>query len=316
MVNERNAVMKNVTNFVAGIVLAFVCGGLLAGCSSLFEEDTHFVWAERRNGKSIVGFVDDSLVIAYDTRSWYERTDEDDDQVGSGKGNQAIWIYNYRVQLDGPVFMDSLDNDMNDDFNYGVGQLSDSVVWGGDPKSEISFWKIGEKPHKIEIKKKLDGCKLDFEIKKMREWRDRLIYAQSNKGNLNAGGDTCQYAVLDTNERKITYKRLNDDLKWIQMCDDVRAWDDEIFCIALKSDSLGISLWVDDEEADVIDQPEWHKELLNDRVFQFYGCILRLRGKLYSVDYEDKKINRNPISTLQSAIELKFSNEDGAVISY
>ena len=87
---------------LAVLVVAFACVCIL-GCSSWFDEDTHFDWAEHRTEKSIVGFVDDSLVIAYNARNWYERTDEDDDQVGSGNGNQAIWIYNYRVQLDGPV---------------------------------------------------------------------------------------------------------------------------------------------------------------------------------------------------------------------
>ena len=76
----------------------------------------------------------------------------------------------------------------------------------------------------MKVEKKFDGCSVDFAVKKMRVWLDGKIYAQSERGYLNAGGDTCQYAVLDTNEKVITHKRLSSELEWIKKCDDVRAF--------------------------------------------------------------------------------------------
>ena len=226
--------MVEIKRLLAVLALAFSCV-IMWGCGDWFDEDTHFDWAEHRTEKSIVGFINDSLVIAYNARNWYERTDEDDDQVGSGKGNQAIFIYNYRVQLDGPVFMDSLDNGMEEDFNYGLGQLSDSIIWGGnvnhltnDMGNVYSFWKIGQKPYKVKVKEYKDGCSVGFNVRKLRTWLDGKIYAQGSK--LTRGGDTCQYAILDTITKKITYKRFEDDVKWTQKCDDVRTWGGDVYC--------------------------------------------------------------------------------------
>lgn len=61
----------------------------------------------------------------------------------------------------------------------------------------------------------------------MREWLNGEIIL---RGPLGASGDTCQYAVLDTISKTITYKRLSGDLKWIEICDDVRAWGEDVYC--------------------------------------------------------------------------------------
>ena len=272
--------MKNiVSRLFAGLMLALACVSMW-GCSSWFDEDTHFEWAEHRTEKSIVGFIDDSLVIMYNVRNWYERTDEDGDQVGSGNGNQAIFIYNYRVQLDGPVFMDSLDNGMEENFNYGLGQLSDSIIWGGNVNhltnemgNVYSFWKMGDKPYKVNVKENKDGCSVDFNVRKLRTWLDGKIYAQGNK--LTRGGDSCQYAILDTVSKTLTYKRLKDGLKWIEKCDDVRAWDDNVYCFMSGERAFEAVLLRNGK--DTIEVP------IKFTVGDFWGNVLRPNANLCSL---------------------------------
>ncbi|MBQ7078415.1 MAG: hypothetical protein IJM92_01840 [Fibrobacter sp.] len=292
---------------LAVLAVAFACV-CMWGCGDWFDEDTHFDWAEHRTEKSIVGFVDDSLVIAYNARNWYERTDEDDDQVGSGNGNQAIWIYNYRVQLDGPVFMDSLDNGMEENFNYGLGQLSDSVIWGGNVNhltremgNVFSFWKIGHKPYKVEIEKKYDGCSVDFRVKKLRTWIDGKVYAQGN--TLASSLDTCQYAVLDTVSKTLIYKRLENRLKWIEGCDDVRAWGDDVYCSMSGEHSLGGVILKN--ETDTLSVP------LSFSKGIFWGNMVELRASLCHLG--DVKVSC--VDTAYTWREpLKFYKDDEVVV--
>ena len=272
--------MKNIVSRHFAVAMTVLACVSMFGCSSWFDEETHFEWAEHRTEKSIVGFIDDSLVIAYNARNWYERTDEDGDQVGSGKGNQAIFIYNYRVQLDGPVFMDSLDNGMEENFNYGLGQLSDSIIWGGNVNhltnemgNVYSFWKMGDKPYKVNVKENKDGCSVDFNVRKLRTWLDGKIYAQGNK--LTRGGDSCQYAILDTVSKTLTYKRLKDSLKWIEKCDDVRAWDDNVYCFMPGERAFEAVLLRNGK--DTIEVP------IKFTVGDFWGNVLRPNANLCSL---------------------------------
>ena len=272
--------MKNVVSRLIAVAMAMLACVGMWGCGDWFDEDTHFDWAEHRTEKSIVGFIDDSLVITYNARNWYEVKDENDDQVGSGKGNQAIFVYNYRVQLDGPVFMDSLDNGMEENFNYGLGQLSDSVIWGGnvnhltnDMGNVYSFWKIGQKPYKVKVKEYKDGCSVGFNVRKLRTWLDGKIYAQGSK--LTRGGDTCQYAILDTITKKITYKRFEDDVKWTQKCDDVRTWGGDVYCFMPGEHPFEAVLLRNG--IDTIDVP------IKFTVGDFWGDVLRPNANLCSL---------------------------------
>ena len=262
------------------VALAALACGSMWGCGDWFDEETHFEWAEHRTEKSIVGFIDDSLVITYNARNWYEVKDENDDQVGSGKGNQAIFVYNYRVQLDGPVFMDSLDNGMEENFNYSLGQLSDSVIWGGnvnhltnDMGNVYSFWKIGQKPYKVKVKENKDGCSVGFNVKKLRTWLDGKIYAQGSK--LTRGGDTCQHAILDTVRKTLTYKRLGKYMEWLQKCDDVRAWGDDVYCFMPGEHPFEAVLLRNG--IDTIDVP------IKFTVGDFWGDVLRPNANLCSL---------------------------------
>ncbi len=230
--------MKKRLNICLFFLLAFVCVGFW-GCGI----DTE--WGEREfrayDVAKVVGFIDDSLVIVADSREWVQETP---DYAIGGHGHQRLRVFNYRVQEDGPRFTDTLDNFV-EDFNYVMGQLSDSVIWGAHGDELISFWKIGEKPVVKDISVKTDGCSQKFEIQSMRTWTDFSIIA-FNKKSLGYGGDTCQYALLDTIFGTLTYKRKDKGLEWIEKCDDVRAWGDDVYCLLLDQESYDAYLIVNE----------------------------------------------------------------------
>lgn len=166
--------------FVAQIMVAVLICVYMWGCS----DDVSMHWSEERSLGKVVGFVDDSLAIVNTSRYWHEEVEP---TFGlsydrSGYAHPGLSLYNYRVQLDGPVWFDTLDNSRDDDFEYVKGQLLDSVIWGGDPKSEVSFWKIGGKPHKIKIKKLFDGCSVEVGYTtKLRPWFDGKILVMGER---------------------------------------------------------------------------------------------------------------------------------------
>ena len=237
-------------------VLACAC---MWGCGDWYPKDGERVFSDHYGTANVVGFVDDSLAIVADARPWSQETP---DYAIGGYGHQRLRVFNYRVQEDGPRWTDTLDNFV-DEFDYVKGQLSDSVVWGSHGNEQISFWKLGEKPIVHEISVKMDGCKVDFAIKNLRKWLDGLIlasgiiyYAQSVNDVLNAGGDTCQYAVLDTIAKTLTYKKLNKDLMWIKKCDDVRVWEKDVYCLYFAGESLNLYLSKNDVDLDSLMQGE------------------------------------------------------------
>lgn len=226
--------MVEIRRLLVVALTALACVGMW-GCSGKTE------WNNSFGGAEVVGFIDDSLVIVYDSQGWHQDQGSFVQDHGdiSGRGHQRLRVFNYRVQEDGPRWADTLDNDDIEDFNYVKGQLSDSVIWGGDPKSEVSFWKIGEKPHKKKIKKMFDGCSVEVPYTtKLRTWLDGKILVMGNKLNPDIegfhmdslGSEYCQYAVLDTIQKTTTYKRLDSSLRWIKKCDDVRVWGEDVYC--------------------------------------------------------------------------------------
>ena len=287
MLNKRNFV-KNFA--VAMIILACIC---MWGCS----DGVTMHWSEERSLGKVVGFVDDSLAIINTSRYWHE---EIEPAFGfsydrSGYAHPGLSLYNYRVQLDGPVWSDSLDNSRDDDFEYIKGQLSDSVIWGGnfkstmsplwdgDLKTMLSFWKIGEKLRKMKVKKMFDGCTVDVPIiMKLRPWLDEKILVmgerwtpppQMNGFDLDSlGSEYCQYGVLDTMQKTLTYKRLDDGLKWIKECDDVRAWGDDVYCFMPGKHNFEAVLLRNSK--DTIDVP------IKFTVGDFWGNVLRPNANL------------------------------------
>lgn len=296
--------MVEIKRLIVAALATLACVGMW-GCG--YEGDGERVFADHFGSASIVGFIDDSLVIVADDKSWSQNFSDGTDFVG--RGHQRLRVFNYRVQEDGPRWTDTLDN-FTDEFDYVKGQVSDSVIWGAHGDELISFWKLGEKPivHKISVK--TEGCSRKFAIKSMRTWLDGLIWVsgivfsgQRMNDLLNAGSDTCQYAVLDTVAGTLTFKRLDENLKWIQKCDDVRAWgDDEICSVSGEHPLEGYILR---NNTDTLSTP-----LIFSSGF-FWGDMIELRANICSLGNQE-------ISCLDSAFTwrepLKFYKDDDVVV--
>lgn len=305
MVNERNAVMKNVAKFIAGIVLAFVCGGVV-GCT-----DVDFHWSENRSNAKVVGFVDDSLVMVGDYRYWEEITDEWNGGYSDieGFGHERLCVYNYRVQENGPRWCDSLSSEsatgmfgMKDQgSSTSAGQMTDSVIWAIRSSNTISLWKIGEKVHELKLSKLFDGCSSEFVVASVKQWFDGKFIVRGDKSLISDG---CQYAVLDTVARTVTYKRLDENLKWIQKCDDVRAWGNDVVCSVSGKRPLEGTILKNEKDT-----------LLAPLVFSkgiFWGNMIELRANICGFD-------KQKISCLDSAFTwrepLKFYKADDVVVN-
>ena len=265
-------------------------------------------WGEREfrayDVAKVVGFVDDSLVILADSREWMQETP---DYAIGGHGHQRIRVFNYRVQEDGPRWTDTLDNFV-DECDYVLGQLSDSVVWGGQTSLYtkvwkgplMTFWKIGEKPIVKNISVETERCSQTFFVKNMRSWIEESIIVLSEK-SLRYGGDTCQYAVLDTVAGTLTFKRLDENLKWIQKCDDVRAWGDDVYCVIL--DNEGENSLILKNINDTIPTPR------KFAIGGFWGNMIKLSGNICSI--HDDEITCSDV--IWYGNELKFY-ENGEVV--
>ena len=265
-------------------------------------------WGEREfrayDVAKVVGFVDDSLVIVADSREWMQETP---DYAIGGHGHQRLRVFNYRIQEDGPRWVDTLDNFV-DECDYVLGQLSDSVVWGGQPSLYtkvwkgplMTFWKIGEKPIVKNISVETERCSQTFFVKNMRSWIEESIIVLSEK-SLRYGGDTCQYAVLDTVAGTLTFKRLNENLKWIQKCDDVRAWGDDVYCVIL--DNEGENSLILKNINDTIPTPR------KFAIGGFWGNMIKLSGNICSI--HDDEITCSDV--IWYGNELKFY-ENGEVV--
>ena len=304
---------------IAVAMAMLTCVGMW-GYSDWFPEDGEREFFDYFSDSQIVGFIDDSLVIVADDKEWSQETS--DGYAIGGRGHQRLRVFNYRVQENGPRWTDTLDN-FNEECNYVLGQLSDSVIWGGRTARytkewegpAMSFWKIGKKPYEMEMQKRLDGCKIGFPVKKLRKWFGGLVlafgvihYAQTENDVLNAGGDTCQYAVLDTVRGRLTYKRLNEELKWIQKCDDVRAWGDDVYCLYLAGEPLNLYLSKNDVDYDSLMQGKPYGWASYTKV-GFAGNVLNLGNNICEI------IN-NQFSCLEVSIRgnLDFKTEKDTII--
>lgn len=277
---------------ILALALASVC---MWGCS---EERVR--WNEGFSGAEIVGFVDDSLVMV---GSYQMRTESHEglfepywDVIESG--HERLCVYNYRVQEDGPRWCDTLgEYNMTNAFR---GQMTDSIIWGGDLPNSIRLWKIGESQHQIKLKKITEGCSGEFGVASVKQWLDGKFIARGDK-SLNANDYGCQYAVLDTIARTLTFKRLSDDLEWIKECDDVRAWGDDVYCVIL-----------DDEGENSLILKNINDTIPTPRKFAiggFWGNMIKLSGNICSI--HDDEITCSDV--IWYGNELKFY-ENGEVV--
>ena len=275
-------------------VLACVC---MWGCS-----DDKFQW-EHFGGAEVVGFVNDSLVMVGDYQNWVESHEGVFEPYWdvTGVGHERLCVYNYRVQENGPRWCGQL-GDKNTT-NAFRGQMTDSIVWGGDVPNSIRLWKVGETQHLINLKKITEGCSIEFGIGSVKQWLNGTFIARSDE-SLNAAGDSCQYAVLDTVARTLAYKRLGQDLEWIKKCDDVRAWGNDVYCILLDRKE-GNSL-VFKNENDTIHVPR------KFAIGGFWGNMIKMSGNICSIDND--KITCSDI--IWYGNELKFYQDEEVVAKY
>ena len=294
--------MENLLNksemarLLAVAITAFACV-CMWGCSDRVE----FKWVGRGN-MSIAGFIDDSLVVAYDCRGWLETTETWNGGYSEDEscGHDRLLVYNYRVQEEGPRWSDSLTNERG---GYRWFQLTDSIFWRWEGKN-ILLWKIDETAHEAKISRKNEGCLHTFEIDRMHQWLDNSFIAFG--GRLTAEGDSCQYAVLDTIAGTLTFKRLSDDLEWIKACDDVRAWGDDVYCVIL--DDEGENSLVLKNEGVMIPTPR------KFAIGGFWGNTIKLSGNICSI--HDDEITCSDVIWYGNGDGLKFYQNEELVVEY
>lgn len=283
--------------------VAFACT-CMWGCGDL-KKDGPLEWEYERTTGKVIGFIDDSLVIVSDWRGWCQEKSSfiHDGGEASGIGHQGLRVYNYRVQEDGPRWTDTLDNENTNDFTYLVGQLSDSVIWGGNGKESFSFWKLGQKPVVMNMAVSKDGCNATFKQEKMRVWLNGTILLN---GPLGAAGDSCQYAVLDTIAKTLTYKRLSDDLEWIEKCDDVRAWGDDVYCLDYNASLAGIYLKSNNKIKDsiLVENQVWYSGVF------FLGRMMLVDGNL--CEYKDDWVCYPRLGILK----IGFNANNGIILQF
>ena len=289
--------MNRICGLFAGAVIALVCGGVV-GCSDRVE----FKWNNSRGTPSIAGFVEDSLVVAYDCREWLETTATWNGAYSEDVscGHDRLLVYNYRVQEDGPRWTDSLTNERG---GYRWYQLTDSIFWrwNGD---NILLWKLGETAHEIKISRKNDGCSEPSKIDRMHQWLDGKFIALGK--NLSSSGDSCQYAVLDTAKNTLIYKQFDEDLKWVEKCDDVRAWGEDVYCLQTipNADQIGHLL------VNGVDQGMLK---INAAIGPFWGNMLELGNNLCELS-DEGILKCLSVRWLGGTEKAKFVDENGNIV--
>ena len=123
-------------------------------------------------------------------------------------------------------------------------------------------------------------------------------------------GESVKYAILDTLLNTLTYKRLDTNLKWIEKCDDVRAWVNDVYCLTLVNDPLDLFLKKNDTVLDSLLQGKPYGWAEYTKV-GFTGNILNLGNNICAI------INDNfrclGIS-IRNALEYRY--KDGTSIIY
>ena len=294
------------------LALAVLACVYMWGCSDKVE----FTWSDGRRTPLIAGFIDDSLVVAYDCREWLETTETwsigDGYSEKSSCGHDRLLVFNYRAQEDGPRWSDSLTNKSG---GYRWYQLTDSIFWRWD-ENDIRLWKLRDKAHVIDLKYTNDDCLGKINIEKIRPWKDGKFIAFGAvhvAGNYleNAllasdyGEDYCQYAEIDTMTGSITYKRLDKNIEWIKKCDDVRAWDNEVYCLILKDVPINLYLVKNGDPLDTLLQNNPYNWASYTKV-GFSGNLLNLGNNVCKI--LDDKIFCLGIS-IRSALEYRIGND-------
>ncbi|HPW94543.1 MAG TPA: hypothetical protein PLT31_05060 [Fibrobacteraceae bacterium] len=270
-------------------------------------------WDSERTAGRIVGIVNDSLALQTSHRTFHSQTggamfgmiSADASESYSIKGNGGLHLVNYRSRQ--PVVW-------GDTVNWEtiiMGQVTDSMVYGGDLENGIVLWKIGEKPRKI--KPKWSGScvgKLHrysaspasrFQI---RPWMDEklLVLGMGIMPANTIGGDTCQYGVLDTLTGIILLKRFNAEEAWLASCLDFHFYKNNIICVQKNQlNNHQIDIWADGEKKDsaITQMQGIYTELLGKYVkiqeSMFLDFILNIEDLKFDKNYSTIWIHADPV---------------------
>ena len=105
------------------------------------------------------------------------------------------------------------------------------------------------------------------------------------------------------------FKRLSDDLEWIKECDDVKTWDDDVYCLKFDKEERTSSLFVNDNL----------KYILENDYFWTAGAVLQFQGHILLLERDVCRLENGKIKCFASASSsgISFKNrEDDVYITY
>ena len=153
----------------------------------------------------------------------------------------------------------------------------------------------------MKLKKSTVGCSVEFRISSLKQWFDGTFIGKSER-SLDADGDTCNYAMLDTVGKTLIYKHLDEKLEWIRKCNDLQIRNQDVYCMSWN---------------------EWHRDGIlkrnnNDTLdvpFEFgkggfWGNVVELGGHFCNIENQ-KVICSNNIFWIRP---LKFKNNDDVIL--
>ena len=303
---------------IGGVVFVLACVGMW-GCS----DDTTFKW-ESRSAPRVVSFVDDSLVLLYNCRS-YSICQEGSGPLGyseckGGCENYGLFLASYRKKQ--PIYWGDT-SDLVIAFMRGFYRDS-MVVFLKNDYSEIGFWKIGEKP---KLRKKLkwnspcsgyDG----YNLTRFRPWINGNVLLIGAKG--------CDYAVLDTSTGNVNELPTDDEFAWLKECEDATYLDGNEICLkAIYEDNrYGVRLYKNGSKTDslVWENAKW-SIASEDNVKIAGGKVFLLDHPTRLLDGESNPLNGwtlniinplNPVTPMMKMDKIYSSFVDslGAEIKY
>ena len=267
-------------------------------------------WDSERTVGWVVGIVNDSLALRTSHRTFHSQTggmifgmvSADASESYSVKDNGGLHLVNYRSKQP-VVWSDTVNWETNI-----IGQVTDSMVYGGDLWNEIVLWKIGEKPKKIKPKwsgdcafKLRESSLPDFRV---RPWRDGKFLLLGNTPTKSIRADTCQYAILDTTTSEAVLNRFNNkEEAWLSECMDIRYSNNQIICLQInESERKQLDIIVNGELSDSKKNNEevQFTELWGNHIkvheSMFTDLILNIKNLKFNENYSTIWIYTSPLS--------------------
>lgn len=255
-------------------------------------------------------FINDLLALRTSHRTFHSQTggmifgmvSADASESYSVKDNGGLHLVNYRSKQP-VVWADTVNWETN-----LIGQVTDSMVYGGDLWNEIVLWKIGEKPKKIKPKwsgdcafKLRESSLPDFRV---RPWRDGKFLLLGNTPTKSIRADTCQYAILDTTTSEAVLNRFNNkEEAWLSECMDIRYSNNQIICLQInESERKQLDIIVNGELSDSKKNNEevQFTELWGNHIkvheSMFTDLILNIKNLKFNENYSTIWIYTSPLS--------------------